>query len=285
MKRYITFIGLIILSLGVVGALFYLLLRQDGTSYVTYIKLQVNPSFVIGVNKDENVVFYNALNADAGKYNLSMFQGKSLKDATNVFINKYGKSKENKNVISITVMTKNKDTQKHITSVMEKEIINYDNTYSVLSMEPSLEELERYSNEVQYNLNKTLSEEDLKDISRNIYEQVNNYVLNKVNSLKLDKVKEDKMELITKYQEENYFNDYKLSDIQLENKEIMSKSNYEVEFNLNEENNIEYKIILNLVIDYTKIEEKTTVEEYEFKYELLEDTDEISDLKTSFYVF
>ena len=211
MKRYITFIGLIILSLGVVGALFYLLLRQDGTSYVTYIKLQVNPSFVIGVNKDENVVFYNALNADAGKYNLSMFQGKSLKDATNVFINKYGKSKENKNVISITVMTKNKETQKHITSVMEKEIIGYDNTYSVLSMEPSLEELERYSNEVQYNLSKSLSEEDLKDISRDIYEQVNNYVLDKVNSLKLDKVKEDKMELITKYQEENYFNDYNLS--------------------------------------------------------------------------
>ena len=99
MKRYIKFITAIIVSITLIVLLFLLLIRQNN-SYITYIKLQVNPSFIIGINNDKVVVFYNALNEDANKYNLSMFQGKKIDEAAKVFIEKLGKSTDDKNEIN-----------------------------------------------------------------------------------------------------------------------------------------------------------------------------------------
>ena len=289
MKRYITLILMSILALGMVGVLFYLLLRQDGTSYVTYIKFQVNPSFVIGINKNENVVFYNALNTDAGKYNLSMFQGKKIDEATKVFIEKFGKVKDNKDTISITVMTKNTDLENHIAKLIRDEILKYDSNYQFNLIEASREELERYSNEIRYNLPRSYSNDKLKEISKIIFDKVNNYVTQRLNTIKMNKLlNEAIMNLLKGYSEKNYFTDYDLFSINLnmDNAVLGKKSNYEVNFSFDEDNKLIYKITLNLELNYKNVgNEETTIETYDYQYEVFDDLETISNLKTYFYVY
>ena len=286
MKQYIKLIIVIIFGLGIMGGLFYLLLRQDN-SFVTYIKLQVNPSFVIGINKNERVVFYNALNEDANVYNLSMFEGKSLSDATKVFIERLGSSKEEKNVINVTVMTKNDNLIKHISAIISKEIIDFDNSYQINYIEATKEELERYSNEVRYNLPRSKNDDDLKAIGRIVNNKISGYVDDKIKHLKLKKLsKDEEFEVITLKQEEGYFNDFDFSGIKLgeDNLTIGNKSSYKVDFRL-VDGSWYYIINLNLELNYKLFSDETTIEVYEYNYELFDDLEKINNLKTSFYVF
>lgn len=286
-KRYISLIIVCVLTLGIMTFLFYLLLRQDN-AYVTYIKLQVNPSFVMGINKDKKVVFYNALNNDGNKYNLSMFQGKDLASATKTFIEKLGSAKEEKSVINLTIMTKNNNLEKEIFDIMEKEIKKFDNNYMVYYHEPTFEELERYSNETVYNLDSSLENDDLKSISRDVYQMVNDYVEKKMKSLKLDKIKpEEKVALLKEQQEKGYFTDLSLSNMVLDNHKIvlLERSNYSITFSYTDNFEYSYKITLNLEVEYEKNELKHIVEVYKFNYELGEDKEILSNLKTYFYTF
>ena len=286
-KRYISLIMVCLLTLGIMTFLFYLLLRQDN-AYVTYIKLQVNPSFVMGINKDKKVVFYNALNNDGNKYNLSMFQGKDLASATKTFIEKLGSAKEEKSVINLTIMTKNNDLEKEIFDIMEKEIKEFDNNYMVYYHEPTFEELERYSNETVYNLDSSLKNDDLKSISRDVYQMVNDYVENKIRLLKLDKLKpEEKVSLLKEQQEKGYFTDLSLSNMKLDNHKVvlLERSNYSITFSYSDTFEYSYKITLNLEVEYEKDELKHIVEVYKFNYELGEDKEILSNLKTYFYTF
>ena len=103
MKRYFALIGIVIFTLVVTVSLFVFLISRTN-SYITYIKLQVNPSFVIGIDDNNKVVFYNALNEDGNNYNLGMFQGKSLEEATKIFVEKLGYAQPGKDEINLTVL-------------------------------------------------------------------------------------------------------------------------------------------------------------------------------------
>ena len=283
MKRYINLIITIILFLGLMVLLFYFLLRSDG-SYVTYVKLQVNPSFVIGINEKKNVVFYNSLNTDGNKFNLSMFEGKSLDTATKVFISKLGNASTDKDEINLTVMTKNNTLKEEIIGIMKKAINDYDKNYNIISHEASHEELERYSNEVIYNINASMNNDKLIEIGEDIHSKVDEYIQKQINNLKLNKLSnEDKNNLLKEKEENNYFNEYNI----LSNNDdysIIEGSNYQVHFDYNDDG-YTYDIVLNLVIETKIIDKKTIVEDYSYTYEKEDELGKITSLKTYFYTF
>ena len=287
MKRYISLIMVCLLTLGIMTFLFYIMLRQDN-AYVTYIKLQVNPSFVIGISKEKKVVFYNALNNDGNKYNLGMFQGKDLASATKVCIEKLGNAKEDKNLINLTIMTKNNSLEKEIFDTIEKEIKEYDSNYIVLSHEPTAEELERYSSETVYNIKSTYNSNDLKIMSKEIYEKVNSYVESKIKALNLNKLKKEaRVTLLREKQEQGYFTDLVIANTKLASYPVvlLERSNYSITFSYTETNEYSNHITLNLEIEYDKEDSKHIVEVYQFNYELGEDKEIINNLKTYFYTF
>lgn len=288
MKRYIALIFTSLLCLGVVVFLFYLLLKQDNMSYVTYIRFQVNPSFVIGINKNENVVFFNALNSDASKYNLSMFQGKSLSDATKIFIEKLGESKTNKDTINLTVMTKNKELENHIVDIISNRINNFDNKYKINVLEANRDELEHYSNEIIYNLTRTYSTDKLESLSKDVYMGVKKHIEGKINKLNLKKLNNSQiLDICNTKKNEGYFNDLMLNSITLSDNDfyVGKNSSYKINFSLDKDNNFIYQITLYLELNYTKNGDKTIVETYDFQYDFIGEVETISHLKTYFYTF
>ncbi len=287
MKRYIKFITAIIVSITLIVLLFLLLIRQNN-SYITYIKLQVNPSFIIGINNDKVVVFYNALNEDANKYNLSMFQGKKIDEAAKVFIEKLGKSTDDKNEINLSIITKNKKLENDIFNDIEKEIKNYDENYKIIINEPTNEDLEKFSSEVVYNLKNSLTNEDLKEIGREINTSVRSYIdsqISKLNISKLNNLK--KRQILEEKISDDYFNNYIISNIKLnkENIKISKRSNYKINFSFDDDNKYYYSINLNLEFDYTKKEDKTIIETYKYDYEQGEDVEYLRNLKNYYYSF
>ena len=96
------------------------------------------------------------------------------------------------------------------------------------------------------------------------------------------------MNLLKGYSEKNYFTDYDLFSINLnmDNAVLGKKSNYEVNFSFDEDNKLIYKITLNLELNYKNVgNEETTIETYDYQYEVFDDLETISNLKTYFYVY
>lgn len=286
MKRYITLIIVSILTLGIMIFLFYILLRQN-TSYITYIKLQVNPNFVIGIDENKNVVFYNALNEDANKYNLGMFQGKKLQDAISIVIDKLGNAKENKDEIHVTIMTKNDDYEQELLKIITDGVNHFDSNYKIVNHEPTNDELEKYSNEVVYNIKASLNDDTLKIIANKIYKEVNCDVLLKINNLNLNK-SSSIIDILKEKEELGYFNDYQISSLIIDEYDVklLERSNYKVIFdNSDKDNGYNYRIVLNLEIEHKNDNVNNIIEVYSFNYELAEDFEKISNLKKYFYTF
>lgn len=286
MKRYISLIAICLVTLLLMTFIFYILLRQDN-SYIMYIRLQVNPSFVIGINENKNVVFYNALNEDGNKYNLAMFQGKTLEEATKIFVEKLGNAKENKDEINITVMTKDNVKEKEIVEIIEKNIKSFDNHYKIIVHEPSSDDLERFSNETVYNLEASLTNEDLKMIGKTVYKKVDEHINEKISSLNLSKLSlEKQISLLKEKQEEGYFSDYLLENMVIDEYKVilLEKSNYTIVFTYEENNTYSYRLILNMDVEYEKDSSQKIVEVYTYSYELGEDLEKISSLKKHFYM-
>ena len=278
MKRYLALIGIVVLTIGVIATLFYFLLQQDN-SYIMYIKIQADPSFVIGIDEDENVIFYNSLNSSGNKYDLSMFQGKKLTEMINIFIEKLGYASIDKNIINVTVMTKNNDVEKHIMNIISNEIAAFDNNYIVLNHEPNNDDLERYSNEVVYNLKSSLSHDDLKKIGRYIYDKVQSYTEYEIKNYDLSD--------LTKFQNEQKIEDVILSIDEI-NEEIVLLDNsfYNVNLAFNEDGSYFYDIVLHLELEKgLSKEEKKIVEVYSFDYQVGEEKEIINNLKIYFYTF
>ena len=285
MKRYIALISSFVIVLIFLCMLFYFLLKQDN-SYIIYIRFQVNPSFVMGINRDYNVIFYNSLNEDGNKYNLSMFQGKKLSDSMRIFIEKLGYAKEDKKEINLTIMTKNNVLEKDIATIIEKEIKNYDKNYEIVLHDASVEELERYSNEAVYNLKASLGDDDLKLISRCLYQKLDDYIKEKMNNLKLNSLsKEDILSILKEKVEEKFFYDFDLLSVDLgkDNIYLLERSSYDIDFQYEEE--LSYSLRLNIELENESIGDKSTVELYRFNYLLGEDKEIIENLKINFYTF
>ena len=110
-------------------------------------------------------------------------------------------------------MTKNNERELEIYRIIEKEIKAFDQNYTILTREPSFDELERYSSEVVYNLKASLTKDDLKIIGSNVYVNIKKDVDDKINSLNLDKLDdEEKINLLKEKQMEGYFLGYNILD-------------------------------------------------------------------------
>ena len=282
MKRYFSLIGMIILIIGVIGTLFFFMLKQDN-SYITYIKIQVNPSFIIGINEKKNVVFYNALNEDGNKYNLMMFQGKSLDEAVKIFIEKLGIAKDNKDEINVTIMTKNYHTKEEIFNIINSSVINYDNNYKIVLHEPTIDEMERYSSEVVYNLKPSLTNNNLKEFGNKVYQIIDSYVLNKIEQINV--IDNNEIDMIKELDENEIFNDYNLVKISDDELKMLEKSYYRVNFIYNEDLTYSYTISLFLDVEKNIINENNIVEEYVYQYEKGEEKDLIKNLKICYYKY
>lgn len=287
MKRYIKLFLVSVITLGLIVFVFFILIKQDN-SYITYIKFQVNPSFVIGINNDKKVIFFNALNEDGNKYNLAMFSGKTLNEAMQVFIEKLKTISADKREIALSVMTKNHVLEKDIYQVIVKEITSYDANYQVTLIEPLPDELEKYSSEVVYNLKRSLNNDKLKEIGGKIYSNLDNYVTNKISKLNLSKVnKEKKKTILQEKIQSGYFNDFVIANLSFkeDNITLLARSNYKISFTFNEDGTYAYTLVLYLAMDYEKKNDKTIVETYQFDYEKKDDVASVRNLKVYYYTF
>lgn len=285
MKRYISLIFVSLLGLLCFILIFYFLLKEDN-SYITYIKVQVNPSFVIGINKSKHVVFYNSLNSDGNKYNLSMFQGKDLSAATKTFIKKLGNVKEDKDEIQLTIMSKNKDLQQELFNIMKKEIIEFDKNYKIILLEPSYEDMERFSGEVVYNIKSSLNDDNLKEIGYKYYLEIDKYVVNELKRLNLNKLSSEKqISLLKEKEETGLFNKLDIGRLNIDNYTLLDNSNYSVVFTYNEDNTYSYSIIVYLEFEKKVLSDKTLLEVYNYDYSIVDNMGKISNLKKYFYMY
>ena len=134
----------------------------------------------------------------------------------------------------------------------------------------------------------SLTNEDLKEIGREINTSVRSYIdsqISKLNISKLNNLK--KRQILEEKISDDYFNNYIISNIKLnkENIKISKRSNYKINFSFDDDNKYYYSINLNLEFDYTKKEDKTIIETYKYDYEQGEDVEYLRNLKNYYYSF
>lgn len=288
MKKYI--IGFIIILLLIAGC-FYLVFSRDENLTITYIRFKVNPEFVIGINNNERVVFYNPLNEDAKIFNLMMFNNKTLDEACEIFIEKMDENNYLVNKkIDLTIITKNLEKERKIVQKIKDSVIKLDSEIEISTVSPTSEELLSYSNETAYGLPVTYDNLVLQTIGKEIKDNIDFYIQNKIKLLNLDKLANDKkIEIIKENYDNGYFNDYDISSYS--NYDIIpsKRSNYDVIFSFNDDFTYSYNIILNLEFDLYREElvnelRKGIVEVYKYTYD--ENNNElISNYKNEFYKF
>lgn len=225
-------------------------------------------------------MFYNALNSEGNKYNLSMFQGKSLNEMIELFIDKTNFEDELNKEINVTIMTKNNIRENDIFKVIQDSIKSKNKGFIVINHEPNNDELERYSNETVYNMKSSLKNDDIKLISQVIYDKVKSYV-----DVKINNIMDFNNDFIL--ENEGFFNDYNLFSINLKEYSVvlLERSNYQVNFTFDEEGNYTYEIILNLEMEKENNSlERKIIEVYSYSYQIIEEQENLSNLKTYYYL-
>ena len=89
------------------GSVIYFVFSSDKSFTITYIKFNINPEFIIGINDKDVVKIYNPLNDDAKVLNLNMFNGYKLENAVEIILDKLDANNYlDVSQIDITVITK-----------------------------------------------------------------------------------------------------------------------------------------------------------------------------------
>lgn len=286
MKNFIIWL---LIAFVFVGSIVYFVFTSDKSFTITYIKFNINPEFIIGVNNNDEVKIYNPLNDDAKVLNLTMFNGRKIEDAMMIILDKLDSSNYlDDSLINISVITKNNKKIEHFYNKIDSVIKTKNKEITLVNKEASYDELVAYSNEVTYDLEPTYKVDILKNIASNINSDIVSYIDNKLKELNLeDMAFEDKKNLILLKTNESYFNDYLIHEFSLEDNKLIidDESTYEIVFNYDNEE-ITFKIKLNLSLEYVGSIIKNDVsynviEEYIFIYE----NDEIRNLKNNFYKF
>ena len=245
MKKYIVIFIIIFL---LIAGCFYLVFSRDETLTITYIKFKVNPEFVIGINNQEKVVFYNPLNEDAKIFNLMMFKNNTLNEVCKIFVDEMEKNNylENKH-IDLTVITKNLEKENKIVQQITNSVNAIDKEIVIKTVSPTSEELLSYSNETAYGLSVTYDNLTLQSIGKEMKNNIDLYIQSKIKSLNLNKLSLDKKCQVIKEQYDNgYFNDYDISSYNNNDIILSNRSTYDVIFNFNDDFTYSYNIILNL---------------------------------------
>lgn len=282
MKKFIFFVLFVAV---IIGSIVYFVFSSDKALVITYIKFNINPEFVIGVNSKDEVCIFNPLNEDAKILNLGMFNGNSLEDATSIILDKLDKANYLKDDMYITVMSKNPDKIEYFYEKINNKVKEKNEDLVLINKRASNEELTAYSNEVVYDVKATYDNNKLLVICSNIEKSLDEYVKDKINSLKIDDLNKD--EILKYYNEQlenGYFNDYDLLFYKLDDADlkIMDTSSYTISF----DSSLKYTISLDLELEkVNKVSKKndsySLVEQYLFNYK----DKKINNLKINFYKY
>ena len=282
MKKFIFFVLFVAV---IIGSIVYFVFSSDKALVITYIKFNINPEFVIGVNSKDEVCIFNPLNEDAKILNLGMFNGNYLEDATSIILDKLDKANYLKDDMYITVMSKNPDKIEYFYEKINNKVKEKNKDLVLINKRASNEELTAYSNEVVYDVKATYDNNKLLVICSNIEKSLDEYVKDKINSLKIDDLNKD--EILKYYNEQlenGYFNDYDLLFYKLDDADlkIMDTSSYTISF----DSSLKYTISLDLELEkVNKVSKKndsySLVEQYLFNYK----DKKINNLKINFYKY
>ena len=282
MKKFIFFVLFVAV---IIGSIVYFVFSSDKALVITYIKFNINPEFIIGVNSKDEVCIFNPLNEDAKILNLGMFNGNSLEDATSIILDKLDKANYLKDDMYITVMSKNPDKIEYFYEKINNKVKEKNKDLVLINKRASNEELTAYSNEVVYDVKATYDNNKLLVICSNIEKSLDEYVKDKINSLKIDDLNKD--EILKYYNEQlenGYFNDYDLLFYKLDDADlkIMDTSSYTISF----DSSLKYTISLDLELEkVNKVSKKndsySLVEQYLFNYK----DKKINNLKINFYKY
>lgn len=286
MKNFILWL---LIAFTFIGSVVYFVFTSDNSFNITYIKFNINPEFIIGVNENDEVKIFNPLNDDAKVLNLGMFNGYSLDKSIDIILNKLDKSNYlDVSQIDITVITKSDSKINYYYDKINKVLNeNYSNIVLVNNM-ASHEELLAYSNEVSYDIKSIFNEDIFKSISININDEITNYVNNLINELNIEELELiDKIDVLDQKILEGYFDNFELNKYQIKDYDLIIKDNssYKVNFSYNEEG-YDFNIELSLYLEYKGqlVKEDityNTIEEYHFNFK----NNEIYGIKNNFYKF
>lgn len=272
-----------------VGSVVYFVFSSEDSLSITYIKFNINPEFIIGINSKDEVKIYNPLNDDAKVLNLNMFNGYKLKEAVDVILNKLESNKYlDISKFNITVITKSDEKISYYFEKIRKAVNEKNSNIVLINNKASHEELLTYSNEVSYDIKSSFNNDILKMISTDLHMELFNYVDNLIGQLNIDELTlNEKIDVLTQSEAAGYFEDYKLTDYVINNYDlkIIDDSKYDVKFNY-DELGYTFDIEFNLVLVHKGvIEDKkqnfNVIEEYRYIFK----NNEILGLKTNFYKF
>jgi len=283
MKNFIVWVSIALIF---VVSIVYFVFSSDKSLTITYIKFNINPEFIIGVNNEDEVKIYNPLNDDAKVLNLTMFNGYKLNDAMKIIFNKL-EEKEYFDIsqIDMTVITKSDSKINYYYNMINSVINERDKNIVLVNNDATYDELLAYSNEITYDLKQTYFNDTLVNIAVNLEDDIKIYMDNKIKNLNLEKLSfEEQKNLILIKQSEQYFDDYEINNYIVKNYplELLKNSSYQIDFTY--ENEINYKINLHLSLQTNKeVSENNIVyqvfEEYNFIYQ----NNAIQNLKVNFY--
>lgn len=282
MKKFIFFVLFVAV---IIGSIVYFVFSSDKALVITYIKFNINPEFIIGVNSNDEVCIFNPLNEDAKILNLGMFNGNYLEDATSIILDKLDKANYLKDDMYITVMSKNPDKIEYFYEKINNKVKEKNKDLVLINKRASNEELTAYSNEVVYDVKATYDNNKLLTICNSIEKSLDEYVKGKIDSLKIDDLSKD--EILKYYNEQlenGYFNDYDLLFYKLDDADlkIMDTSSYTISF----DSSLKYTISLDLELErINKVSKKNDsynlIEQYLFNY----NNKKINNLKINFYKY
>ena len=252
--------ALVIAFMLFLGACIYVVISSPVPT-ITHIKFEGDKSFIIGINNQDRVTIYHALD-DNKVFSLQLFNSKSLKESCKLIQNRMKSDS-----INVTILSMNKNNVERLKEVIktetDKKLVNFKN--------PKTDDVATYSDEVKYDLSSTYSKEEIKDISKDIATDIKKEIdiklVNYDDVKEIEKIvaKEDFLDFdITKYD----LTKYKLT--------VYDYSKYKIDYHFNEE--FTYDIILNMEL---KEDKEDYVEIYKYSYNF--STDEINDYKTIFY--
>lgn len=287
MKNFIIWV---VIAIVFFGSIIYFVFSSDKSLAITYIKFDINPQFIIGVDSNDVVKIYNPLNDDAKILNLGMFNNKSLESSMEVMLNQLKKANFlDVSQIDITVITKNEDKINYYYEKINRTIQNKNYNLVLVNHEASHDELLAYSNEVAYDLKPTYDSVFLNQKSIVLQNKLNSYIDNLIEELFIEELTiEEKNNVLKQRELEGYFNNYDLTDYKLSEDDTLivnNDSDYNISF-IYDENGFAYSLTLNLVLEYqTELvkndEVFNVIEEYHFTF----GNNQISNLKYNFYKF
>ena len=242
------------------GACIYVVISSPVPS-VTHIKFEGDKSFIIGINNQDRVIIYHALD-DNKTFNLQLFNSKSLKESCKLIQNRM-----KTDAINVTILSMNKKNVDRLKEIIktetDKKLVNFKN--------PKIDDLATYSDEVKYDLSSTYTKDKIKEISNEIATDIKKGI-----DIKLVNY-EDVKEIEKKVREEDFLDfDITKYDLTKYKLTVYDYSKYKVDYHFDEE--FTYDIILNMEL---KEDREDYVEIYKYTYNL--STDEINDYKTIFY--